>query len=260
MKRTEHSAKTPSRRTGLFAMLRAFFRAEGTAAPSPAPAFRRAATAALLPAALGFFFLVAPPSASAAESAGPPKFDVAPPSPELELNPHGPYATRISAFTTLNPHGSPTEWRLEYGTSQSGPWTLSFVAPSAVIRGEIIFGEIHHLHPATTYYAHIVAKNAFGEAQATSKPFTTLPIGPPETLNKPGGKNTPENPGLVELARTTSSLTVTSDIETNGAPTEYRFEYSLPESGHVPVENSPSWQPFTPAAAGTVSVAQDFAT
>lgn len=48
-------------------------------------------------------------------------------------------------------------------------------------------------------------------------------------------------------------------IETNGAATEYHFEYALPENGHIPPEHSALWEAFTSGASGSVTVAEDYA-
>lgn len=69
MKATEHIAKTPSRRTGALAMLRALLEARGSGAPSRRIAFVPLALIALTSALVGLARY--PDSASAAEPTHP---------------------------------------------------------------------------------------------------------------------------------------------------------------------------------------------
>ncbi len=87
-------------------------------------------------------------------------------------------------------------------------------------------------------------------AQHTFK-FTTHEEGAPEIAkgkNEPSGRTT-----LGEANYTRTSRVFTGEVETNGAATEYHFEYTTTPS------NPASWVPFTTGASGTVSAPEDFA-
>jgi hypothetical protein len=112
--------------------------------------------------------------------------------------------------------------------------------------------ELHHLKPDTTYYARFTVKTASGELVEHTYEFTTTAAAAPEVVIKVAG-------GLFNsFALDTYSLSPTSaafnaHVETNGAKTEYHFEYTTKP------ENAGSWKPFTSDASGSVTVAEDYA-
>lgn len=178
-------------------------------------------------------------------------------------------ATRAIATTpsgSIDSNGIPTtEARVELAPSPSGPWTVKGRKTRSKFEEEGVSPEIasievrlEHLKPEFTYYARAFAANSAGSTTTAPVEFTTHAPEAPEI----GRLAVPEIEGLsgegVELGATYAAFQ-TAGIETNGADTAYDFEYSLPESGHVPAENSLSWAPFTSGASGTVTAAEDTA-
>jgi hypothetical protein len=106
--------------------------------------------------------------------------------------------------------------------------------------------EVHHLSPATHYYARFVAENSAGKAVLPFE-FTTLPVAKPEVPVGPG-----EGLGrLLFLAGASSPTTANLEavLESNGAATHYEMGLSTSPSGAVTVCGE----------SGSVSVAEDFA-
>jgi hypothetical protein len=74
-----------------------------------------------------------------------------------------------------------TKWRLEYASSESGPWTTAgegTLTEAEVKEGEGSVGpvELSGLSPGTTYQERLFVENAYGK-RTSEEPFTT--IGPP---------------------------------------------------------------------------------
>jgi hypothetical protein len=151
--------------------------------------------------------------------------------------------------------------RIEYSTGETGPFTLAFDEPHSQSGNSGV--ELTHLSPATTYYVLFVAESNEGPATEIVK-FTTHAAEAPEVgelkVSETNGTSE-EGPSYVAFHAVGSlgRSTPPGGVESNGSATEYSFEYALPESGHAPAQNSPSWAPFTSDAGGTVSVAEDFA-
>jgi hypothetical protein len=149
----------------------------------------------------------------------------------------------------VNPFGLETQVRFEYAISPTGPWTLaeSLTCPGERQLNCQVLAILHHLTPETTYHARVVAESAAGEAEATTE-FTTTTVAPPEipVYECAGGG---ERRAVCGESHTTS-IDLTPDVESNGAETEYRFESSTTSGG--------PWSPI-PGAAGTVTIAEDFA-
>jgi hypothetical protein len=228
-------------------MLRAFLPFRGSSVPLAA-----FAAAGLVVVAAGMLLLA--PFSLGASSGGPPRFTKIP-SKEV-------FSTRVRIALNLDPESLATKWTAEYGTNPNGPWTPvnsgevtqeqaegSHVQGVEVGAKETKNGRSHisflrRLTPGTPYYVRFVAENKDGEAIETV-PFTTLPVEKPE----------------VDAFQMTGSITDTTagfeaKVDTDGALTAYSFEYALPEGGHAPAENSPSWVPFS---TGTITVAEEYA-
>jgi hypothetical protein len=245
VKPTELSPKTPRIETGVCATLRACL-------PFAGIGTRFAAlTAAGLVAVVAGMLLLAPFSLGVS-SGGPPRF--------TEIRRKEVFSTRVSIEPNIDTESLATKWTAEYGTSPNGPWTLVDsgeetqreaegshdyqVQIGAIDAGSSGVEFLRRLTPGTPYYARFVVENKDGEAIETV-PFTTLPVEKPRVdVLEPDD----------ELTDTTAGLKAKVDIE--GALTAYSFEYSLPEGGHAPAENSPSWAPI---ATGTITVAEEYA-
>ena len=163
-------------------------------------------------------------------------------------------ATRAFVHALLSPQGSDTNWSVEYATSEAGPWKEVANGTCPLEAGfdrcqANPEAEIHNLTPKKPYYARIVAENEDGHISET-KPFTTTAVSAPEIPTHGCYRVTAgENHPICAAPRTTSVLLETQ-IQTNGAKTEYHLEYATAEGG-----------PYTPVpgGAGSVTVAEDFA-
>jgi hypothetical protein len=249
VKPTELSRKTPRIEAGVCATLRACLPFAGIGAR-----FAALMAAGLVAVVAGMLLLA--PFSLGDSSAGPPRF--------TEIRRKEVFSTRVSIEPNIDTESLATKWTAEYGTSPNGPWTLVDSGEETqreaegshdykVQIGAIDAGSsgadtgvefLRRLTPGTPYYARFVAENKDGEAVETV-PFTTLPVEKPR----------------VDMLEPEDELTDTADgfkakVEAEGALTAYSFEYALPEGGHAPAENSPSWAPF---ATGTITVAEEYA-
>jgi hypothetical protein len=247
---TERSTKSPSRRTGFFATLRAFLGHPGSATPSSPPHRRRRVLAALAVAAT-LVAVVTP-----AFAAGPPRFN----HEDLRQEVH---ATRVAIEPFLQTE-QPAGWQAEYatseklldegkgtgagsGTAQLGDTSLGIGTRDKAGGNEVSY--LRHLTPNVTYYARFKAENAGGKAQETIE-FKTLPVGEPEIAQKATTIPAAEGSTFVgHGAETSTTQGFTAQLETDGAEiSEYSFAYSTSIGG-----------PFTTCATGSVSVAEEVA-
>ena len=278
VKPSERSAKITSPWAGVFVHLSAFFHRDGSGVRSSRlRPRRRYAAAALLPIVLALSLAVGVTRPFAAENVGPPS---------LHIDLGGVRSTRAFIEPLIAPNGSKTSWSLEIATGEKGPWTLLRSGTTDGVEngsGQATRMMYRHLTPGTPYYLRVVATNSSGttvqtEIETKSRDvkignhFTTLPIGSPEVfaseefrsegLGK-GDEHDPvdelDAPGYVECGSRVGSAECEAHVETNGAQTEYRFEYAPAEAGHAPPEGSASWQLFSSAGSGHVTVAEDFA-
>ncbi len=185
------------------------------------------------------------------------------------------HSTRVTIIVGLETEELATQWEVEYAPAENGKappvgspaWTLADKGVAEEKRGEftIYIGsadpgaagnaprQSRHLTPNTSYFARFVANNRAGGAgggeDVDMVPFKTLPVGRPEV---------PKN-GILEGEETTfrrgevtdNSAAFSAKVETNGAQTEYRFEYAPSPGG--------PWALFSPTSKGTVTVAEDYA-
>ena len=88
-------------------------------------------------------------------------------------------ATSATVQATINPKGSVTSYRFEYGTSNSygatAPQTEGEIA--AGTQGEDVSVHIQSLDPATTYHYRVVATGPGGSANGSDLTFTTQATG-----------------------------------------------------------------------------------
>ncbi len=110
------------------------------------------------------------------------------------------------------------------------------------------------LSPSTPYYVRLHVKDAYGEDEKTFT-FITAAIAAPEitkSVNRNGHTTFREQ---CKEAPTPSSVCFTAEIESNGAETEYSFEYKPSSSSQWAVFSSGGKE----TGKGTISVAEDFA-
>jgi hypothetical protein len=196
-------------------------------------------------------------TATGAQAAQPPQF--------RELEQEVIHPTRVLVETLVETFGATGEWAAGYSTEEEptewipageglvvpgeGTAHISVGALDATSSGGGRCHVLHKLAPKTQYYVHFTMKTAGGNAERTYRlTRPTDPIGKPEIPSVClgiGGSTFKAQHGT----RTTEAYT--AQIETNGAPTEYHFEYALSETG--------PWQPFTSKGEGIVTAAEDFA-
>ncbi|HWX44593.1 MAG TPA: hypothetical protein VNY52_04640 [Solirubrobacteraceae bacterium] len=205
----------------------------------------------------------------------------------IEAQPHEDriFSTRaVIQMAVADPENVPVEWRAEVAPALGNgeappppqkpgeaPWTPAGGSVEPVhtkgqlllialgyegVPGEpdIVDGVLHHLKPETSYYARFVANSSTEESTQSVK-FDTGAIAKPEIHAR---MLSTEEGFLIEATGRTTAI-AKAHMDSNGAQTTYHFEYSLPEEGHVPAENSPSWKLFTSGAEGLITVPADFA-
>ena len=242
----------------------------------------------VLAGTLASISLLAVPPALAA---GPP---VWPPGNPTVINVH---STRVLIRMELLLEELATKWKAEYaptacngqvsgavpsGKAPENGWTIANEAefPHEKTSTQIVYIgaqdpdeeagaespiQLRHLKPETCYYARFLGENTDSKLNAKDEveptamlvPFKTLPVKTPE-IPLIGEF---ENQSVIFLLKepTDHSVEASAKIETNGADTEYSFEYSLPEGGHAPSSTSGSWKVFSSGATGHITSAEDFA-
>jgi hypothetical protein len=243
---TEHSAETSSVETGLLAVLASLLRGRGRGAPAPVlcggGGGRRVGTCVAAGCAIVAWGLLVAAPALAAE---PPVFL---PPPGVE-HVH-PTRAELQMTGPVPPAGEQTytrETRIEYATSESGPFTVVahtfFPKRGAGGNGGGLRASLSHLTPETTYYARFFAETANGGSATETIKFTTPGPSAPEVTK----------PHLVSnsVDKAVASIGVSAEIQTNAAETTYSFEYATSEAG--------PYAPFTSAATGKVTAAEESA-
>lgn len=179
------------------------------------------------------------------------------------------HSTRAAIYVRSGNSGeSDASYTWEYITvkalKEGGSWTVAVsgsIPPATATPGL----EVRHLTPGTPYDVRVKVKNESGSAEGTIE-LVTLATAAPEIYGCPEGSvligittvgctfrfveggSSAEWGGSAQLGAYRADYK--ADIESNGAETKYRYEYAESESG-----------PFTPVpgAAGTITVAEDFA-
>jgi hypothetical protein len=123
-----------------------------------------------------------------------------------------PQSTWALLRTQLTPHGDPTSYHVEYGTTSAyGHSTPDRDLPGVAGPGTA-FGVIEFLAPGTTYHARLVARNRSGETASDDFTFTTSAasgLAPTVSLGDPTS--------VTQTAASVSGVVSNSD--------ETRFEY-----------------------------------
>jgi hypothetical protein len=274
---SEQPSKAPRASTGLFATLIALLGALRSGVltlgdfSGVRPVLHRQpilSPAWVVMALVGFFLLPAAafgsPLLSSQLTAAP--LDAQQPGIRGTLFENRVFSTRAMQEAEVETFDTEAHWQAEYSTNTNGPWTaggegtlsgngtghISIGAPDETTGsgfGPEVFHVLHHLTPSTTYYARFTVEDPGGTASRTFE-FKTLPVAKPEIArshNEPEGYSTFQA-GFLEIGGTSTSKPVRGQVETNGLKTEYAFEYAQAEGG-----------PWTSFAAGTITVAEDFA-
>jgi hypothetical protein len=226
--------------------------------------------AVVLPLLVSVWLLVV--ASSPVFAAGPPAW----PEPPVVLHVH---STRVTIEITLRSETLATKWKAEYapmvcGGSEPTVWSLAnkeeeipasqtpvqivFIGMADPGEGALAPVQLRHLTPGTCYEARFVATNADSSGPVVViVPFKTLPIELPEIPI--GGAAEESGWRLFEMGEITDMSAMSSaKVETNGAETEYGFEYALAENGHAPSTGSGLWKQFSSGATGKIKVAEDY--
>ncbi len=189
------------------------------------------------------------------------------------------YSTSAKIAVEFHSEFLATKWTAEYATTPNGPWT---VVSSGEVTEQAALGSQGHdayigvadsvepdtggynlrdLKPNTSYYVRFTAENKDGHA-SESVSFKTLPVEKPRiALNYGSGWL----PGEFTTFHMSGSSTDTAQafrakVETDGALTEYSFEYAPAETGGArPSGASVSWKIFSSNARGTITEADEYA-
>ena len=130
--------------------------------------------------------------------------------------------TSVRLGAELNPHGLPTEYHFEYGTSASYGAVVPMPDASAGSGSAdtSVAVEVQGLAPGTTYHFRVVAHNSLGAVQGEDRTFTTQ--GEPSTV-LPDGRAwemvSPSNKQGVSLEAITEEGGVIQAAEDGGAMT-----------------------------------------
>jgi hypothetical protein len=157
-------------------------------------------------------------------------------------------APRTTSFlleAEIQTNGAETKYRIESALAGGGPWTPVPGGTGSVTLAQDFANpevELKGLTPETTYYVRVVATSENGTVSETTHSLTRF-IHPAVGISS-------------VTAVTMTSAHLKGEVYPGTYETHWQFQYGLPESGHAPVENSPSWTAVGPAAEGTIPAAQ----
>jgi hypothetical protein len=151
------------------------------------------------------------------------------------------YATRAILLATGRA-GSEIHSHFEYSTGPSGPWISTTSVPSDG-RFFIASAMLDHLSPMTTYYARVFIESESGVVLKAFE-FATGAVSAPEITFLSPFKHTVAGSSIgADFAN------FEAEIQTNGAETEYQFEYAQSPEG--------PWS-VVPGSSARVTIAEDF--
>jgi hypothetical protein len=115
----------------------------------------------------------------------------------------------------VNPHGAATTYSFQYGTSTAyGATTPGRSAGDGTSARAVTF-RVAGLTPGVRYHYRVIASNADGTSQGADRSLVTRlpPARPPAVL------------GTAPFAPNATGVTFTAQLNPNGTPTTYRFQY-----------------------------------
>lgn len=147
---------------------------------------------------------------------------VAPPSAGTgaasDLSPEG-----ATLNATVDPNGSETAYRFEYGTDTTYGQSTPEQPAGAGMDGGLVRADVSGLQPDTTYHYRVVATNAQGTTEGEDKTFAT-PAPRPEPANTaPGIKILSPEPGSKIRDRTPTIRATIHDAQTDLAKKNIRL-------------------------------------
>lgn len=168
-------------------------------------------------ATLTFSVLVASGGASASVSCAPGTA----PAPSVVTD-HETDVTLTSAtfHGKVDPHGCPTTYRFEYGTTTAYGTVTSQTAAGSGTSSVLVSAAITGLAPHTVYHFRVVASSAAGTTDGSDVMFRTRRAC---ILN--GGSRPPAAVTDHATAALATSATLQGKVDPHGCPTTYRFEY-----------------------------------
>ncbi len=111
------------------------------------------------------------------------------------------YVATVGA--AVNPDGSATTYRIEYGTTASYGHATAALPAGGVLTGtakQQASGALSGLAPLTTYHYRVVATNAVGTTSGRDRTFRTTVV-PPSVSGDPGISGTPRAGSALTCAR-----------------------------------------------------------
>ena len=149
-------------------------------------------------------------------------------------------STGATLNASINPNGTATSYRFEYGPTASYGSFIP-VSPAAAGSGSAVVQvaeQLTGLTPGSTVHFRIVATSAGGTQTGADRSFTT-PVGPTAATGAATGL-------------TGTGATLTGSLNPNGAAATYQFEYGTTTGYGSTAPLSPA-----PAGSGTVAVEVD---
>jgi hypothetical protein len=95
-------------------------------------------------------------------------------------------ARSAKLLAELNPHGLPTEYHFEYGTSTAYGLSTPEAEAGKGSKAEVFSAQIEGLSPHTTYHYRVVARNELGVVQGPDQTFTTQREEAPSSIDGRG--------------------------------------------------------------------------
>jgi hypothetical protein len=196
---------------------------------------------------------------------------------ESKLSEEAVYATRAYLVEEIiNPERSLVEWQSEYATSESGPWTVGVKgsthgdpSPTELIHlgDDPAGGVLHHLEPKTKYYVRFKAGVEGSKELTAVSPiffFVTTAVTSPEIAQSFSGGGVTGTTFRIEATGPKSAV-AKAQIESNGSPTTYCFQYAVvglataPQGGEKATCEEPGTSPWRLfASTQTISLVEDF--
>lgn len=154
--------------------------------------------------------------------------------------------TSATVAGSVNPKGSSTTYRFEYGTTTSYGSQTATVSAGAGGSTVSVSASLTGLTAGTLYHYRIVATSPAGSVSGADRTFTTSSSSPGEPGAPPpsGSTSPPTVTTGTAVVVGESSSTVTATVNPKGVATTYRFEYGTTTSYG-------SQTPTTSAGSGT---------
>jgi NHL repeat/WD40-like Beta Propeller Repeat len=121
-----------------------------------------------------YHYRVVAENAAAEVTRGPDQtFTTLPPVSIDSTSSSGVSATAATLETELNPHGLPTTYRFQYGTT-AGYGSSTPTASAASGEADVLrTAQVQGLEPLTTYHYRVIATNSLGTSEGPDRTFTT---------------------------------------------------------------------------------------